>query len=477
MPMKWIDSIEEVLKEYGGSMHPDVIAEEIIRKGQQSRRASPPLSRVSNALRNEDNRDKFMDLGNSKYMLLDTPIRSSILNPYARHLSEFVKFPNDISTSEKEILEKELLDKDQILNLIVNFRLRLVKDEVCFADLLDKLEVEFSNVEEKRYQYVDAALLRRKLENLKADLEKKAKDKKSKKNQNEENGPKKQDVDAILRSLDEALKKASNGKVKVSVRLLGAFVIGKPNPKVVIYYKNIQRACGDDWTDVLSGVFVHEMFHAWNYFNAGGKRSVLAIDEPMVEFETLYFLKQLETFTHSKSHPLHDKVESVSRDRLYLVQEKKQEIGDVAAYGFGYYLFNNLRDVESRHWIEAYSKKSDSINIIDKSVYKAKNALTPVYPFMSEEEVMRWMREFIFDGYAIPTNARKYALRKMVLACIETIGRKCFAVQELYVFAPIFKIYMPHCPNLEEELKQQLDELVKDGVLEALPHDCYSMKY
>jgi hypothetical protein len=36
---------------------------------------------------------------------------------------------------------------------------------------------------------------------------------------------------------------------------------------------------------------------------------------------------------------------------------------------------------------------------------------------------------------------------------------------------------MPHCPNLEEELKQQLDELVKDGVLEALPHDCYSMKY
>ena len=475
--MKWIDSIEEVLKEYGGSMHPDVIAEEIIRKGQQSRRASPPLSRVSNALRNEDNRDKFMDLGNSKYMLLDTPIRSSILNPYARHLSEFVKFPNDISTSEKEILEKALLDKDQILNLIVNFRLRLVKDEVCFADLLDKLEVEFSNVEEKRYQYVDAALLRRKLENLKADLEKKAKDKKSKKNQNEENGPKKQDVDAILRSLDEALKKTSNGKVKVSVRLLGAFVIGKPNPKVVIYYKNIQRACGDDWTDVLAGVFVHEMFHAWNYFNAGGKRSVLAIDEPMVEFETLYFLKQLEAFTHSQSHPLHDEVESVSRNRLYLVQEKKQEIGDVAAYGFGYYLFNNLRDVESRHWIEAYSKKSDSINIIDESVYKAKNALTPVYPFMSEEEVMRWMREFIFDGYAIPTNARKYALRKMVLACIETIGRKCFAVQELYVFAPIFKIYMPHCPNLEEELKQQLDELVKDGVLEALPHDCYSMKY
>ena len=172
MAMKWIDSIEEVLKEYGGSMHSEVIAEEIIRKGQQSHRDSHPRSSVNPELRKAANRDKFMDLGNSKYMLLDTSIRSSILNPYARHLSEFVKFPNDISTSEKEILEKELLDKDQILNLIVNFRLRLVKDEVCFADLLDKLEVEFSNEEEMRYQYVDAALLRRKLEELKADVEK-----------------------------------------------------------------------------------------------------------------------------------------------------------------------------------------------------------------------------------------------------------------------------------------------------------------
>ena len=463
MAKKWIDSIEEVLKDYGGSMHSEVIAEEIIRKGQQSRRDSHPRSSVNPELRKAANRDKFMDLGNSKYMLLDTSIRSSILNPYARHLSEFVKFPNDISTSEKEILEKELLDKDQILNLIVNFRLSLVKDEVCFADLLDKLEVEFSNEEEMRYQYVDAALLRRKLEELKADVEKQ---------QNKGNCPGNQ----YLNGIEEDLKSASEGKVKVSVRLLGEFVIGKPNPKVVIYYKNIQRACGDDWTDVLAGVFVHEMFHAWNYFNAGGKRSVLAIDEPMVEFETLYFLKQLEAFTHSQSHPLHDEVESVSRNRLYRVQEKKQEIGDVAAYGFGYYLFCNLSDVESRHWIEAYSKKSDSINIIDESVYKAKNALTPVYPFMSEEDVQKCMREFIFDGYAIPTTARNYALRKMVLACIETIGRKCFAVQELYVFAPIFKIYMPHCPNLEDELKQQLDELVKDGVLEALPHDCYSIK-
>ena len=450
-------------------MHPEVIAEEIIRKGQQSRRVSPPLSRVSNTLRKEENRDKFMDLGNSKYMLLDTPIRSSALRPYAKHVSDIIEFPEDMSSSEKKLLENELLKKDQLLDLIVRFCLPLVNEEVCFADILDKMEkVEFSNEKKVREKLIDSALLRRKVEEIKQGIENL---------RNEGDGPKKQDVDAILRSLDEALKKTSKGKVKVSVLLLGEFVINGPKPKVVIYYNNIQSKYAKDWKYVLAGVFIHEMFHAWNYFNAGGKRSVLAIDEPMVEFETLYFLKQLETFTHSKSHPLHDEVESVSSDRSGRVQNKKQIIGDVAAYGFGYYLFDNLSDVESRHWIEAYSKKSDSINIIDVSVHRAKNALTPVYPFMSEKAVMKCMREFIFDGYAIPTNARKYALRKMVLACIETIGRKCFAVQELYVFAPIFKICMPHCPNLEEALKQQLDELVKDGVLEALPHDCYSTKY
>jgi hypothetical protein len=67
-------------------------------------------------------------------------------------------------------------------------------------------------------------------------------------------------------------------------------------------------------------------------------------------------------------------------------------------------------------------------------------------------------------------------LRDLVLAYIETIGRKCFDAQELYAFAPIFKACMPHCSDLEDALKQQLDELVKEGLLDALPYDCYSMK-
>lgn len=67
-------------------------------------------------------------------------------------------------------------------------------------------------------------------------------------------------------------------------------------------------------------------------------------------------------------------------------------------------------------------------------------------------------------------------LRKLVLACIEIIGRKCFDAQELYAFAPIFKVCVPECQDLEKALKQQLDKLVIEGLLDILPHDCYSKK-
>jgi hypothetical protein len=200
----------------------------------------------------------------------------------------------------------------------------------------------------------------------------------------------------------------------------------------------------------------------------------------MVEFETLYFLKELGAFTSS------EKVSRVSWKYECLVHDKQQSIGDVAAYGFGYYLFKNLRDDDPRKWIETYSEKSSSINY-DSCVEKAEKALIPIYPFRSESEadVLELFKKIIFKKRVIPASAEEFdatktgshvSLRDLVLACIETIGRKCFDAQELYAFAPIFKACMPHCSNLEDALKQQLDELVKEGRLEVLPPDCYRVK-
>ena len=158
----------------------------------------------------------------------------------------------------------------------------------------------------------------------------------------------------------------------------------------------------------------------------------------------------------------------------------------MAAYGFGYYLFKEFEkgNVDPIKWIETYSKKSASISR-DSTVKNVEKALIPVYPFSSENDVMKLFKKIIFSRRAtLATTGMSTAtkigldvsLRDLVLACIETIGRKCFDAQELYAFAPIFKVCVPQYQNLESALKQQLDKLVNEGRLEALPHSCYSMK-
>ena len=201
----------------------------------------------------------------------------------------------------------------------------------------------------------------------------------------------------------------------------------------------------------------------------------------------LQFFLPLEALKHHllQSHHLHKEVESARKKYKDIVLYKQQSIGDVAAYGFGHYLFENLNDDDSIKWIETYSEKSASIDARNENVKKAEEAFIPVYPFQSEKDVMKLFKKIIFNRQTTCVTAGKYAdakvglhvsLRDLVLACIETIGRKCFDAHELYAFMPIFTLCVPQCQNLEEALKQQLDELVKDGVLDALPQDCYSMK-
>ena len=408
--MKWVEAIERVLKENGIPMNYEVIAREIFRKGYKEKDA--PFT-VNPLLNKDENRARFMSLDEGNYMLVDTLHGSSALyaqgDPKYKHVSDFIKFPDNLSQSDKE-----LLDKERLLDLIVNFRLPLIKREVCFADIQGNLDVEFCDKKKSCSQLVDAAILREKLEELRIHITELEAEIEKERN-NPENLDLKKNLLERMRSFAQKIEgylDAHRDKVKVNVPLLGEFVESEPKPKVVIYYNNIQDIYGSGWKEVMVGVFVHEMFHAWNYFNAVRmKSSVLAIEEPMVEFETLYFLKELAAFTSSQSLSLKGEVERVYEDRKCRVQNKQQSIGDVAAYGFGYYLFENLKDYdyESRHWIEAYSEKSDSINIKDLSVDNAIDALIPVYPFGLEKDVMKWFRNIIFYGYTSPVIAGKSA--------------------------------------------------------------------
>ena len=485
----WVVAIREILAKNGAGMHYMKILKELIDQGYRGDFNNTPHKSILGLF--SSNKSLFEPLGKGFYSLVGTSASTPhshkavggkipvAVRPCALYSSDDPAYKKASSFIDSPVPSQ---DEKDLLELIVNFQLGLVSEYVCFADILNDLEVVFSDEDKKRDQDdIDKAFLQEKLDELKEKMEITEGD--------IERNPGSNYLGDLWKRMDSAAKAAQDLLDKDSgdeVLRLGEFILperdGLDKPKVVIYYKNIESFCknySERWK-VMAGVFVHEMFHAWNYFHAGGKRSVLAIDEPMVEFETLYFLKELGAFTSS------EKVSRVSWKYECLVHDKQQSIGDVAAYGFGYYLFKNLIDDDPRKWIETYSEKSSSINY-DSCVEKAEKALIPIYPFRSESEadVLELFKKIIFKKRVIPASAEEFdatktgshvSLRDLVLACIETIGRKCFDVQELYAFAPIFKACMPHCSDLEEALKQQLDELVKEGRLEVLPPDCYRVK-
>jgi hypothetical protein len=158
--MNWIEAIEEVLKVYGGPMNYEVITKEIIKKGYKLATRDPKFT-VNSQLTKKGNRNKVMSLGNGKYMLVDKCVKSCA--SYSPSDSNYKKASDFIKSSELSKLDNEEL---VLLELIVNFRLPLEKGEVCFADILDKLEVEISEEEKCYSQLIDKALLKKKLDEL-----------------------------------------------------------------------------------------------------------------------------------------------------------------------------------------------------------------------------------------------------------------------------------------------------------------------
>lgn len=461
--MEWMEAVIRVLTDEGQAMHYERITQMIFTRGYWHGTWSKEFERRVNRVLTM-NADRFKKLDGGYYELINSSIVASPCTSYHPGDAKYKSASDFVDSTVQSKLDRE--EKD-LLELIVNFRIPLkVNREVCFADILDKLVIEILDEEKIRSQSVDAAILQKKLEELQQQIE-------------GENQDQDETLLSYILQLQELLQRASDGKVQLpSYTILGEFVSRKGSgnkPKVVIYLKSIENSIRTDesrWK-VMAGVFIHEMFHAWNYFNARQwSRSIMEIDEPMVEFETLYFLKELEAYTADNN------VREVKSKIELQVKRKQQSIGDVAAYGFGYYLFKKLSEsrkdpiIKSRNWIEAYSKKSASINgsypLVEKEVVPA---LKPVYPFKSEDNVMEWFKKIIFGG-----RATDISLPKLVLTCIEIIGRKCFDAQELYAFAPIFDVCVPECEDLENALKQQLDELVNEGILEALSHDCYCVK-
>ena len=171
-----------------------------------------------------------------------------------------------------------------------------------------------------------------------------------------------------------------NKGVLPPVNLLGSF--DSRGKRVYLYLDNIKDAAKPYSRGIaLVVTFVHEMFHAWNFFACEKKeRTVREIDEAMVEFTTLYFLKQI-----SEKHP---EFESILEWAEESIRKKQTALGRVAAYGYGYYLYSlSKTNKKAIRLLEHYPYKSGVIDDGAKLVEKAKKELCPLYPFGRENEV------------------------------------------------------------------------------------------
>ncbi len=203
-----------------------------------------------------------------------------------------------------------------------------------------------------------------------------------------QNAPESERADLISK-IDNLKETIKNGKT--ITHLLGMF-----NPEtrtIYLFLKNIDATgCR---REALVSTFIHEMFHAWNYFAAGRKsRSVEEIDEPMVEFGMLYFLKNIASESPEFAS-IHDWA-------LKSVRAKQDCTGITAAYGYGFYLYQlSFSDQKEKvlRILAAYGKKSSVIlntdNLDSYAVQYLKGLLSPLYHHDKESDILDLLDNFI----------------------------------------------------------------------------------
>lgn len=167
-----------------------------------------------------------------------------------------------------------------------------------------------------------------------------------------------------------------------------------------LYLNNIDNAANinDEYAtreSILITTFVHEMIHAWIFFACGEKEcNVREIEEAMVEFATLFFLKQISQ--------VNVEFESILKWAERSNRQKQAVIGRLAAYGYGYYLYS-LNSKNEQQVIKLFMAYSRNSGLIEPSP-RVKHIITmlyPIYPFERENEVYENLQQLLLHDYRI----------------------------------------------------------------------------
>ncbi len=200
-----------------------------------------------------------------------------------------------------------------------------------------------------------------------------------------------------VNAIQGILKEANGKEIRRERILLGEFVPAKE--EVYIYLGSFNDDDEHRYYHLIP-TFIHEMFHAVNFFNSGGNRAIREIEEPMVEFATGVFLEAISVANYD--------FKIVSTNHRMDVLRKTTDIGEIVCYGFGRYLMDNVSS-ESTHsdieWIETYALKASNLNPSSSEARKVVKLLNPFYPVEDEQTVLKLFESIIFGSVSSSSKA------------------------------------------------------------------------
>ena len=193
-----------------------------------------------------------------------------------------------------------------------------------------------------------------------------------------------------IRSLEDLLNNTSGDAAVPEMTVTGEFIPGSA-PKVVLYLGSMSGNVNWRYRQLVP-TFIHEMFHARNFFEAGSARAVREIDEAMVEYATLILLNDM-----AKARGDFD---DLYKHYLLQVRGKAAGAGELACYGFGAYLAENVMKCPASFshgdWLKAYARISSAIDPSRDNVSRTVSSLYPFYP--EDEEIVLLLIEDILFG-------------------------------------------------------------------------------
>lgn len=109
----------------------------------------------------------------------------------------------------------------------------------------------------------------------------------------------------------------------------------------------------------------------------------------MTEFSTLAFLRVMGKVNRSEwLEILEWAKESIGK--------KQETVGDIPAYGFGRYLFDNIKEDKAFEWIYKYAERLGDINEDDELVKQYKQMVFPCYP-TEPDKCLELLRKILFE--------------------------------------------------------------------------------